>query len=461
MVAAGDGQATPPPGGPPSRVSVSSSSSTPRRRCALTSRFREPASPRRHAWLSLQGRLVGAEEATSAASAAPGLPPDEAVAWELFSPIHRVLLVATVAAASSRSHEARRIEQLQRSIHIRDEVLQSMQQKLDDLFDEMNSLQQQYVKCNTFISSEQENSELVGSKKVGDDDGARCRACAKAEIAAIPHKTKDICGMNDAKSDVVDRSSVSHMDHEERRMSDLSDFCWSVVSSVDNHVNGDNQLSSLAAEQELYNLQKECEEKDSIIKELAAIAHASSTADAKRIAELQEILRRKNMVISKLKKDMSALKQMVVELTRAKRTSSVNLSPSCSELPVMSSNVLYDMSSNSSSSSDSESPLAPREYLDEHLKVDDGIAGDSEYKGSSRFSMENTYFPTKKSSAGKLRSTSPLKENRIDLNVETSLVGRQKQHGKASKTQGTKLQGDGCRGQSDEVDSTGKLSNGI
>lgn len=30
-----------------------------------------------------------------------------------------------------------------------------------------------------------------------------------------------------------------------------------------------------------------------------------------RIAELQEILKRKNMVISKLKKDMSALKQMV------------------------------------------------------------------------------------------------------------------------------------------------------
>ena len=41
------------------------------------------------------------------------------------------------------------------------------------------------------------------------------------------------------------------------------------------------QLSSLAAEQELYNLQKECEEKDAIIKELAATAHTSSTADDK------------------------------------------------------------------------------------------------------------------------------------------------------------------------------------
>uniref|UniRef100_A0A0D9XF29 Uncharacterized protein n=1 Tax=Leersia perrieri TaxID=77586 RepID=A0A0D9XF29_9ORYZ len=426
MVAAGDGEATPPPDGPPSRVSVHSSSSTSRRRCALTSWFREPASPRRHAWVSLQGRLVDAEEATSAATAAPGLSPDEAVAWEFFSPLHRVLLVATVAAASSRSHSARRIEQLQRSIHIRDEVLQSMQQKLDDLFDEMNSLQQQYVKCDTFISSEQEKSELVGSKKLGDNDGARCCVCAKPEIAATPQRTKDICGMDDAKSDVVDRSSVSHMEHDERRISDLSDFCWSVVSSVDNHPNGENQLSLLAAEQELYNLQKECEEKDAIIKELTATAHASSTADAKRIAELQEILKRKNMVISKLKKDMSALKQMVVELTRAKRTSSVNLNPTCSELPVMSNNVLYDMSSTSPSSSDSESPVAPREYLDEHLMVD-GIVGDCESNRSSGVSMEKAYFPAKRLSACKLRSTSPLKENRIYPKVETSSVGRQKQ----------------------------------
>uniref|UniRef100_A0A453L4P0 Uncharacterized protein n=1 Tax=Aegilops tauschii subsp. strangulata TaxID=200361 RepID=A0A453L4P0_AEGTS len=224
------------------RVSVRSSSSSSRRRCALSSRFREPASPRRHAWVSLQGRLVGAEEAASADAAAPGLPPDEATAWELFSPMHRVLLVATVAAASSRSHAARRIEQLQRSIHFRDEVLQSMQQKLDDLLGEMHSLQQQYVKCDSFISTQSEKVELVSSKKLMDEEGTRCCACSQPVTAATPYKTKDFCGMDDAKSDVVDRTSVSLVDHEERRMSDLSDI-WSVVSSVDNHLNGDNQVT--------------------------------------------------------------------------------------------------------------------------------------------------------------------------------------------------------------------------
>ena len=54
------------------------------------------------------------------------------------------------------------------------------------------------------------------------------------------------CGTDDVESDVVDRSRVSLVDHEERRMSDLSDFCWSVVSSVDTHVNGDNQVNRTA-----------------------------------------------------------------------------------------------------------------------------------------------------------------------------------------------------------------------
>ncbi|CAN6204851.1 unnamed protein product [Urochloa humidicola] len=418
--AAAVGESTPPPDPPPSRVSVSSPSPYSRRRCALASRFREPAAPRRHAWVSLQGRLVGAAEASSAASAAPGLPPDEAVAWELFSPLHRVLLVATVAAASSRSHAARRIEQLQRSIHLRDEVLEGMQQKLDDLLVEMNSLQQQYVKCDSYFSSESEKDDISGSKKIGDEEGSRCCVCARPEAAATPQKAKGHCGTDDG--DVVDRSSLSFMDHEERRMSDLSDFCWSVASSVDNQINGDNQLSFLAADQQLYNLQKECEEKDATIKELAAAAHASSTSDAKRIAELQEVLKRKNMVISKLKKDMAALKQMVVEFSRAKRASSAS-SPVCTDLPVMSNNVLYDMSSSSPSSSDSESPVAPREYLDERL-VD--IAPGSDSKGSCEISAAKI-SRSSKSFSHKLRSTSPLKEIRINPKVETNAFGRQKQ----------------------------------
>uniref|UniRef100_A0A0A8YCV7 Uncharacterized protein n=1 Tax=Arundo donax TaxID=35708 RepID=A0A0A8YCV7_ARUDO len=101
------------------------------------------------------------------------------------------------------------------------------------------------------------------------------------------------------------------------------------------------------------------------------------------------------MVISKLKKDMAALKQMVVELSRAKRASSVNLSQISTDLPMMTNNVLYDMSSTSSSSSDSDSPVAPREYLDEHLLVG-GTPGTCESEGSCRISARRTSLPSKK-----------------------------------------------------------------
>jgi hypothetical protein len=65
-----------------------------------------------------------------------------------------------------------------------------MQQKLDDLFSEMSSLQQQYVKCDTFISAEKENIELISSNKLGHEEGAKCCVCTRAETAATPQKTK-------------------------------------------------------------------------------------------------------------------------------------------------------------------------------------------------------------------------------------------------------------------------------
>jgi hypothetical protein len=71
---------------------------------------------------------------------------------------------------------------------LHDEVLQSMQQKLDDLFGEMNSLQQQYVKCDSFISAEKENIELVSRNKLG-----QCCVSSPAETAATPQKTKVEC----------------------------------------------------------------------------------------------------------------------------------------------------------------------------------------------------------------------------------------------------------------------------
>ena len=69
-------------------------------------------------------------------------------------------------------------------------MLEGMQQKLDDLLVEMSSLQQQYVKCDSYISDEMEMNDIAGSKKIGDGEGSRCCGCTKLEAAATPQKAK-------------------------------------------------------------------------------------------------------------------------------------------------------------------------------------------------------------------------------------------------------------------------------
>ncbi|MCH99216.1 hypothetical protein A2U01_0020227, partial [Trifolium medium] len=86
-------------------------------------------------------------------------------------------------------------------------------------------------------------------------------------------------------------------------MSDLSDLASSVTSAAD------IQLNNLAVEQDIYNLKRDCEEKETTIKELTTLLNSSEVANSKRVAELEDIIRRKNTSISKLKKDLVVLEQ--------------------------------------------------------------------------------------------------------------------------------------------------------
>lgn len=77
---------------------------------------------RKPTWVSLQGRLVGVDEATSLRSVSSGgLGWEETLGWEMFTPMQRVLLVAVIAvgSASAESRKSREVEHLQRSIKIR------------------------------------------------------------------------------------------------------------------------------------------------------------------------------------------------------------------------------------------------------------------------------------------------------------------------------------------------------
>ena len=101
-------------------VSLAPFSSTPSAR-RLSSNFAQPSRPivsaKRLAWVSLQGRLVNAEEASSAKTV--GLSRAEAVAWELFTPIQRFLIVAVIGVAVAESKKNRLIWQLTEAVELR------------------------------------------------------------------------------------------------------------------------------------------------------------------------------------------------------------------------------------------------------------------------------------------------------------------------------------------------------
>jgi hypothetical protein len=119
------------PGSTPSSAQVPPSSSfvtlspfppipSPSFRRRLSSHFtptRAITSSLRLAWVSLRGRLVNAEEASSANSI--GLRLEDGVAWELFSPAQRFLIVAVIGVAVSESKKNGIINQLKKSVELR------------------------------------------------------------------------------------------------------------------------------------------------------------------------------------------------------------------------------------------------------------------------------------------------------------------------------------------------------
>ncbi|BBH04375.1 hypothetical protein Prudu_015498 [Prunus dulcis] len=302
----------------------------------LSSSFIETSRPvparRKLAWVSLDGRLVNADEASSARAIKGGLNPEQAVAWELFSPIQRFLFVAVISVAAAESKKNRHITQLTKSVELRDQLLSSMQQKLDSLCEQMNNIKDHSA---TVDPSTLENAELQRNESFGS------------------HKIK--FGNNVMKASNGDETLQYKMslpivqEQEERRMSDLSDLASSVTSAAD------IQLNTLAIEQDIYNLKKDCEEKDGTIQDLTTLLQSSENAGSRRIAELEDIIRRKNSTITRLKRDMVVLEQKVVHLTRLQRPSFSSSNSHDIQIPHMTDNLLYDMDSTTSpSSSDSD-----------------------------------------------------------------------------------------------------------
>ncbi|OMO78108.1 hypothetical protein COLO4_24829 [Corchorus olitorius] len=393
---------------PPSLVSISPFSPFSRR---ISTSFAQPRRPvvcsaRRMARVSLQGRLLNAEEASSARAISGSFSREEALAWELFSPIERFLIVAVIGVATADSKKNLLLSQLKKSVDLRDQLLSGMQQKLENLSEELSTTREQQGKWAKTNVVESPMDETIGSGNIKFAD-CGCWICDQ-------HRQR-------SKGNLVMTSGGDHNENEteqeERRMSDLSDWASSVTSATE------IQLNNLAIEQDIFNLKRECQEKDAVIQELTTVVQSSNIANTKRISELEDIIRRKNTTITRLKKDLMVLEQKVVHLTRLQRPSSSTSSSNCWQIPVMTDNVLYDMDSTTSPSS-SDSDCSPKNRLQAPvLKVEEVTS----QNGDFALKNEQKSAPAKVSCSfvrqsewnSKSRPATPLKEISINHKLNT------------------------------------------
>ncbi|KAG2244785.1 hypothetical protein Bca4012_024312 [Brassica carinata] len=289
------------------------------------------------------------DDASSARSIGGGLSRDETLAWELFTPYQRVMIVAVIGAAAAESKKNDVIRQLQKSVDLRDQVLSGMQQKLDDLCQQLTLAK---------VSDHDDDLESKFKEKFGSENvkflECGCWLCDQhhhSPPAAIQDK--------------VPTNLVVDAEQEERRMSYLSDWCSSVTSAAELH------FDNLSLDQDMLSLRKECQEKDATIKDLTSFLQLTNKACSKRETELEEIVRRKKTVIKKLKRDVLVLEEKVTQLTRLQRSSYSATIPNTYEFPMRVDNLLYDMDvSTSSSSSDSDTPAnTPRRTVCEDAPV--------------------------------------------------------------------------------------------
>ncbi|XP_020223048.1 uncharacterized protein LOC109805401 [Cajanus cajan] len=115
--------------------------------------------------ISLQGRLLHADVA-SAARTVGGLSAEQAIAWNLFPPIHRFLIVAVIGATVARSRKDLQICHLKKCVELRDQALSSMQQKLDSLCKMVNNFKEQSTNKASEKDMELQSSEVFGTEKI-------------------------------------------------------------------------------------------------------------------------------------------------------------------------------------------------------------------------------------------------------------------------------------------------------
>lgn len=257
-------------------------------------------------------------------------------------------------------------------LDLQDQILASMQEKLDCLCEQVN-----------VIKDQAEPTTALGTSE--------CWLCDQhcVQIGVLKgNATSEAPEMFKRKM-----SFPSDVEPEERRMSDFSDWASTVASSMD------IQLENLAIDQDVYNLKRECEEKEYTIKELSEYILSKDAESSKRVEELEDIIRQKALIITKLRKDMAVLEQKVVQLTRlGRRSFSGQVKQSMEIIPAMRDNLLYDMDSSTSPSSSDSDYSSDRKNCSVKMKEKEALAPPQDTNLSTPPSRIQHSLPAKMSS---------------------------------------------------------------
>ncbi|KAH0936814.1 hypothetical protein HID58_004275 [Brassica napus] len=345
-------------------------------------------------------------------SSARSIGRDEALAWELFTPHQRVMIVAVIGAAAAESKKNGVIRQLRKSIDLKDQVLTGMQQKLDDLCQQLSLVK---------VLGDGDDLESKFKEKFGSEN-VKFVECGCLLCDQHHHSSSGI-------QDKASTNLVVEAEQEERRLSYLSDWCSSVTSAAELH------FDNLSLDQDMLSLRKECQEKDATIKDLTSFLQLTNKACSKRETELEEIVRRKKTIIKKLKRDVLVLEEKVTQLTRLQRSSYSAAASNTFEFPMRVDNLLYDMDvSTASSSSDSDTPAnTPRRTVLEVAPVDsikgEPSALEQTYKSAPAKSMASLVKSVKPSSV-----VSPLTTTRKPVAAASSSSSRMRGASSAGDT---------------------------
>nr|GEZ64455.1 hypothetical protein [Tanacetum cinerariifolium] len=153
---------------------------------------------------------------------------------------------------------------------------------------------------------------------------------------------------------------------------------------------------------------EECEEKDATIKELTAFLNSVESPNSKRISELDDIIQRKTMLITKLQNDMMVLEQKVYSLVLKfyLKEASINVRD----------NLIYNMDSTTSLSDDSDSSSKKKHRTPVLNNIN---------KEEIHAPVLSRQKSTAKSSKQPLQPVSPLNER--SLNQQANLASFQSQ----------------------------------